>query len=195
MAEIEAHPLPARIMHWLHLLCMVLLAFTGFYIHRPFFEGSMALMRYIHFIAMYVVLINLIARVYWAFFGAPRDFHEYGFGRRDFKTLWSMIRYYTFTKKEHPDTGKYNILQKGTYNFWVFLLIFQGITGFALYEPTMSYFGWFTQWVGGLGHVRTIHFLVMWVFIITTAIHVYLSVAEEIAQFWYMIFGVQPKEE
>ena len=37
----EAHPLIFVFTHWINLVCMICLAFTGFYIHYPFFAGFM----------------------------------------------------------------------------------------------------------------------------------------------------------
>ena len=70
------HPIPARIMHHVHLLCIMALASTGFFIHKPnfsLFGIDMNLARYIHFITAFIVLLNSVTRIYWAFFGAPRD--------------------------------------------------------------------------------------------------------------------------
>ena len=36
----EAHPLPFVITHWVNLICMFSLIFTGFYIHYPHAKNS-----------------------------------------------------------------------------------------------------------------------------------------------------------
>lgn len=195
MARIEEHPWPARIMHYIHLISMVLLALSGFYIHYPFYEGGMNLMRMIHFIAMYVVLVNLVVRIYWAFFGQSRDWRTFVYEKSNRGQFLPIIKYYLFLQKEHPVTGKYNTLQKSTYNFWFVLLVLQAITGFAMYWPTAPFFETLNAAVGTVQTMRLIHFLVMWVFIVTTAIHVYLSLAEEISQFFLMFFGVETKND
>lgn len=192
----ENHPLPAVLMHWVHLVSMVLLAFTGFYIHWPFpFPGmTMGVARYLHFIFMYVVLIDLAVRVYWAFFGGgstlekgtrhkEKDYRNFGPQAANKGQLVETMKYYLFLRDTHPRTGKFNTLQKGTYVFWAFLLLLQGYTGFALYGPTYdwSFFARGTELAGGLMNMRAIHYFIMWVFILTTMIHVYLSVAEDAA--------------
>ena len=63
----EAHPLIFVITHWINLICMTGLVFTGFYIHYPFFAGFMGGARATHFLLMYIVTINLTARVLMAF--------------------------------------------------------------------------------------------------------------------------------
>ena len=44
----EAHPLPFVITHWINLICMFILIFTGFYIHFPFFPLFMSVARGLH---------------------------------------------------------------------------------------------------------------------------------------------------
>jgi Ni/Fe-hydrogenase 1 B-type cytochrome subunit len=190
----EDHPLPAVIMHWVHLVSMGVLVFTGFYIHWPFrFPWmTMGVAQYLHFIFMYIVMLDLAVRVYWAFFGGgsslekgmrdkEQDFRNFGPQAANRGQLAETVKYYLFLRKTHPRTGKFNSLQKGTYVFWAFLLLAQGYTGFAIYGPTYdwSFFQAGTTLVGGLMAMRTIHYLIMWVFILTTMIHVYLSVAED----------------
>ena len=52
----EAHPIPFVLTHWINLLSMVFLAFSGFYIHYPFFPGFMGVARGMHFFWMWVLL-------------------------------------------------------------------------------------------------------------------------------------------
>ncbi len=191
----EEHPLPAVIMHWVHLVSMIMLVVTGFYIHWPFpIAGlTMGVMRYLHFAFMYIVLVDLAVRVYWAFFGkgssltrgtreTGKDWRNFGPQKANRGQFVQTVRYYLFMRKTHPRTAKFNSLQKGTYVFWALLLLLQAYTGFAIYGLTYDwpFFAAGTAFVGGLMNMRTIHYLIMWVFIITTMIHVYLSVAEDV---------------
>jgi len=197
----EAHPLLTRITHWVHLLSMVILAFTGFYIHNPFFDGNMQLMRTMHFICMYTVLIALVARLYFLFIGRTANVK----GTREVKPdlasflpqkenkgqFFQTIKYYLFMRKSHPISGKYNPLQKLAYTAMAALLIAQAYTGFAIYGPfdQIGIFAWGTNLVGGLMVIRQIHYLIMWLFILITMIHVYLSVAEDIDALPLMFWG------
>lgn len=198
----EEHPLTARIIHWIFMISMGLLIFSGFYIHSPFFPEGMGWMRFVHFISMYVILLNLVVRIYWAFMGKPKDWRDFAFQKVNRGKFIPTIKYYLFLKKEHPIAGKYNPLQKMTYLSWIPLLIFQALTGFALYNG--SIFGlidaqktmkWFVYICGGLTNVRILHFLVMWLFIITIAIHVYLVLVEKFKTVLYMHFGIRPEEK
>ena len=63
----EAHPLPFVITHWINLICMFILIFTGFYIHFPFFPLFMSVARGLHVLCGFVIFINCIVRVIMAF--------------------------------------------------------------------------------------------------------------------------------
>lgn len=195
----EEHPWPAITMHWAHLLSIGVLTFTGFYIHMPFFAGGMGLMRNLHFVFMFVVGAVALARVYWAFLGSGsssqgsrrkvRDYRHFGYEEANKGKTWETIKYYLFLRKSHPVGGKYNPLQKGTYLVWLLMIVLQGVTGFALWTPTAALFGPLTVAVGGLGAMRALHYLIMWLFIATTALHIYLSLAEAPWQFPLMFWG------
>ena len=77
MAHTKAeHPLPARIMHGVHLACLLVLVPTGLYIHKPnfsLFGLDMNLAKQLHYSFAFFILLNSVVRVYWAFFGKPRD--------------------------------------------------------------------------------------------------------------------------
>lgn len=186
LATREEHPLPAVIMHYLHLISIIVLTFTGFYIHDPFFPGFMGTARALHFVFMFILILTALVRVYWAFFGrgtAPtgsrerdRDYRFFGPQKENRGTLVGTIKYYTFLQRETPHVRKYNTLQKGTYVFWLLLIVLQAVTGFAIWTPTMNFFLPMTYALGGLNWMRGFHYLIMWLFIITTLIHIYLAV-------------------
>lgn len=63
----EAHPLPMRITHWINLSCMVLLIFSGFLIHFPFWAALTGVARGVHVFCGLVLLFNCIVRYVLAF--------------------------------------------------------------------------------------------------------------------------------
>lgn len=188
-------------MHWVHLIAMVVLVFTGFFIHRPFFVAAMSTMRNLHFTFMFVLILTAIVRVYWAFLGggsaAPgsrakvRDYRFFGVQKENRGQLFQTLKYYLFLRKTHPPTAKYNPLQKATYMVWLLLIAVQALTGFALWTPTAGALQPLTYALGGVQYVREYHYLIMWLFLITVAIHVYLSLAEAIWQFPLMFWWRQ----
>ncbi len=196
----EAHPLPFVITHWINLVSMLLLIFSGLCIHYPFLPFSMGVARGVHIFCGIVLLVNCLVRVCMAFFvkSAPTG------GTReqvtDFKT-WlpqadnrhqagAWIRYYLFLKKDHPLGAKLGVPQKISYLLIPLVILLMAYTGFALWVPTMDIpvFAAGTALVGGLMNMRIIHYCIMFFFIIFMCIHVYLANVEGIAPSLLMFF-------
>ena len=178
-----------RIVHWIIALGVAVLTLTGFYIHWPFIEGGapggvevMAWMRFAHFVAAYALILGLIIRVYLAFasrFDADwRDFSLW----RNLRSLPEILGYYLFLKRSHGVYRRYNPLQALTYFFWLLLILFFSLTGFALYRGKIfgilsapNTFRWVNDLTGGESYTRIWHDLAMWAFLITVAVHVYMA--------------------
>jgi Ni/Fe-hydrogenase 1 B-type cytochrome subunit len=197
--EHEGPPIPAlqKFLHFQHVASMIVLAVTGMYIRFPFFNGGRVWMRYLHYVAMVIVTVNLVWRLWYAFASRTRDFREFAITRRDIVTAPQVILYYIFAKRSKPHLGKYNVMQKGTYIIFVPLLLLQAYTGFSLLTFTIPFthisprdalLGW---WLGALlgstdlagWWARTAHYTINWLFIILTTVHVYLSVTEDFPAF------------
>lgn len=194
----DSHP-PAlpKFLHFQHVACMILLGLSGMYIRFPFFNGGRTAMRYVHYFAMIVVVINLVWRLWYAFSSRQRDYREFAITRRDIVTAPKVILYYIFVKPSKPHLGKYNVMQKGTYTVFVPLLFLQAFTGFALLTMNLPFTQlsprdllvgwWLAPLVGSVDYagwiMRTSHYIINWLFIILTTIHVYLSVTEDFPAF------------
>lgn len=178
-----------RIDHWVRVLALIVLTFTGFYIHWPFLPGGapggfavMAWMRFAHFTAAYALILGLVVRLYLAFNSTfDADWRDFGI-LRNLRDVPDILAYYLFLKQGHKEYRRYNPLQAFTYLFWVFLILFLTLTGFALYRgnvfgfiPAPASFLWVQDLLGGESNTRIWHFLAMWVFIITTVIHIYMA--------------------
>jgi Ni/Fe-hydrogenase 1 B-type cytochrome subunit len=183
----EAHPLVFVITHWINLICMVMLAFSGFYIHYPFFGGFMGVARGMHFVAMYVIILNLTFRIIAAFFvktatdlgsrAVDTDIKNWLPQEKNKRQFFQTIKYYLFLRKEAVISAKYGSLQKIAYLATIPLTYFMAYTGFAIYGPTMNagLFSGGVEMVGGPMNMRIIHYFMMWVFIVFTMIHAYLA--------------------
>jgi Ni/Fe-hydrogenase 1 B-type cytochrome subunit len=194
----DSHPptMP-KVLHFQHVAGMIALAISGMYIRFPFFDGGRSFMRWVHYIAMIVVTINLFVRLWYAFASRQRDYKEFAITSRDITTAPKVILYYIFVKPSKPHLGKYNVMQKMTYCMFVPLLILQAFTGFALLTFTLPLIGltprdlligwWAAPLVGSVDYAgwiaRTSHYVINWLFIILTTIHVYLSVTEDFPAF------------
>ncbi len=183
----EAHPLVFVITHYINLICMIMLAFSGFYIHFPFFNGFMGVARGMHFVAMYVIIINLTYRIIAAFFvktatqlgsrEVDTDIKNWLPQEENKHQLFETVKYYLFFRKEGVISAKYGSLQKIAYLATIPLTYLQAYTGFAIYGPTMNMgiFSGGLDMVGGPMNMRIIHYFMMWVFIVFTMIHAYLA--------------------
>jgi Ni/Fe-hydrogenase 1 B-type cytochrome subunit len=185
----DSHPpfLP-KFLHFTHVVSMIILGATGLLIRFPQFDRTP--MRTLHYVFMTIVIINLIWRLWYAFGSRQRDYKEFVINKRDITTAPKVILYYIFVKPSKPHLGKYNVMQKGTYTIFVPLLIIQAITGLMLFRVPIpfldeSLYSLTAQLIGasGIFWVRTTHYIINWLFIILTTIHVYLSVTEDFPAF------------
>ncbi|AVX20667.1 MULTISPECIES: Ni/Fe-hydrogenase, b-type cytochrome subunit [Carboxydocella] len=193
MAHSADHPRTTRVYHWINLVSMAVLILTGFYIHRPFAPGYMFEARLLHFIFMYVLFFNLLGRIIYAFLGRYADAGQFSFGIKDIKALWEVVKYYAFIGPHPQKSGKYNALQKLSYLGIVVIILFQAVTGFALYRPEL--FSSVVTTLGGLHALRMTHYLVMWIIIAFTIIHVYMASTETPEQVKLMLFGIEEGKE
>ncbi|MCL2528902.1 MAG: cytochrome b/b6 domain-containing protein [Coriobacteriia bacterium] len=196
----QAHPLPFVISHWVNLLSMLLLIFTGFYIHFPFFEGFMGIARGVHLFCGFVIFLNMVLRVVLAFIVKSAAFGGTRVVDKDYKSFLpqvdnrhqfgAWIKYYLFLKRDHPLGGKFGVLQKTTYVLVPLMILVMFVTGMALWGVTADVgpFAALNDLVGGIMIMRIIHFYLMWAFIIFTFIHVYLATIEGLGPVKLMFF-------
>ena len=193
-----------RINHLVRAISIFTLIFTGYYIYWPFISGGedsqlMNLMRFFHFISMYVVILSFIAQLYY-----DKDIWEYMPTWNKIKTVPDMLVYYLFLKDTHEEYGKFNPLQALTYFFWGLLLIIETLTGFAIYSGNIfgiwdsrTAFGWVNNILGGMPITRLVHFAIMWIFIITVPVHVYMVILKNLTDrdstFWSIFTGYKLK--
>jgi thiosulfate reductase cytochrome b subunit len=190
----EVIPPAPKIIHGSHVALMMALGISGMYTRFPFFEGGRDVMKWIHFICMYLVVANAVTRVYYAFI---KDAHQFKITPRDIVNSPKVILYYTFIKKHYPHLSKYNVMQKMTYgHIFPLLMVIQAYTGFALMWPR-PLLGWSADIVGGIavaaGWSRVIHFLSAMLFLQFTLIHVCLATIEDFPSL-FTFFGLKKQE-
>lgn len=187
------HPLPTILYHWVNLIAMVILVVTGFYINKPFFEGWMAEARYLHFVAMFAIIANMVLRIYYAFFGKEADAKKFKLGLKDWQPFVSTLKYYMHLSDTKEGVKGYNPLQRISYLSVPVLIILQAVTGFALYYPEAL--SGLVNFLGGLHLVRIQHYILMWVFIAFTIFHVYMVLAEAPEEAGVMLFNTKPAKD
>lgn len=187
---------PVRLTHWLNAVAFAFLIVTGLYIgfapylssgaERSFLMGNL---RFIHFVAGYVLLIMVLLRIYWMFAG-----NEYASWRRllplteqNRKDLAGGLKFYAFLKKSPPYAVGHSIAAGLSYFFVFWMFIWEIISGFALYHqghPGTVHLvlgGWLLS-VMNVQIIRQWHHLVMYLLIAFTIIHVYIGWYLDIAE-------------
>ena len=187
---------PLRIMHWINLISMVTLIYTGLSIRYHWFETHKLytyLCKQHHYYFIYILLGNLLIRIIYAFASETKTYKDFTIGMADIKNSPAVLKYYLFLQDDYPHISKYASFQKVTYNlFWIFTLI-QGYIGFAILKPWLlsSFFGppeVTVLWA------RNIHTAIMGFFIITISIHMYIAFIEGFPLLKLILFGIEPKE-
>ena len=187
--------LPVRIFHWLNVLSLTVLIVTGFLIANPPAILSSAeatnlqtfgMIRFIHFVAGYIFFFVMILRIYWAFvgnrFASWRAF--WPFTRKNWNNFWHVMKIDVMLMNEQEeDVTKisigHNSVATLSYIVMFILAVVSIATGFALYADLSEWwipklFTWVAPLLGGEFMVRTIHHVVMWLFIFFAMVHVYL---------------------
>jgi Ni/Fe-hydrogenase 1 B-type cytochrome subunit len=181
--------LPVRVSHWFIFLLVVVLSFTGYYIHNPFIVAKssttflMATIRFIHEVAGFVFISAFLLRLYWFFKGNNwsnwRAFVP--IHRRQWRGMGRMVEYYTFLRKDPVHKVGHNALAAVTYLFMFTLMLIEIITGLTMFTQVRGKWalGWLFSWIPGvidIQHIRLTHFCIMFAFFAFVIHHVYSAV-------------------
>lgn len=186
--EHEARPpLAPKLAHAFHMFGMIILGFTGMYIRFPFFYGGRSLMRNIHYVVMIIVILTLIWRVWYAFRSKTNaDWREFAIGKPDIDTALGVLAYYGYVSDSKPHVAKYNVMQKMSYNLFLYMMIVQVITGLLIWRTPLpligSMYGLTTALLtaSGVVWIRLFHYILNWGFIIMMTVHAYLAFSVDV---------------
>lgn len=198
-ASIYVYEAPVRLWHWINAAAMTVLAITGYLIANPLpsvpGEASanflMGTIRYVHFVAGYVLAIGFLGRIYWAFVGnrhARQIFVLPVWDRQFWREVVFEAKWYGFLERDPKKYVGHNPLAHlAMFTVFVFGTIVMILTGFALYaEGTgqdswqFALFGWVIALFGDTYTIHTVHHVGMWVLILFTMVHVYAAIREDI---------------
>ena len=199
LQTVYVYEAPVRLWHWVMMLCMIVLAATGYLIGSPLpaIGGEpantyfFAWIRMIHFIAAWIFAVAFVVRIYWAFVGnhhARAIFLPPFLSGAWWRGLFSQLGYYLFLKRESDLWLGHNPLAQAAM-FFMFTLgaLFVIVTGFALYSEQwgwgsvpMQLFGWVFVLFGDPQMVRTLHHLTMWYLLLFAFIHIYMVFREDV---------------
>ncbi len=187
---------PVRLFHWINVVAIAVLCLTGAYIHWPVLAaprgGEAFLMgwaRFAHLVAGWALAASLLGRLYWGFVGNPyarlREFFPF-LTREGRRHMARVIRYYLLLEPRLPPHLGHNAVAATAYAALFGVLVFQLVSGFALYglyDPDgMAYrlFGWVFG-VASSRWVRLGHYFVVWVVCAFVLVHVYAMWMSDLA--------------
>lgn len=191
LKQVYVWQLPVRFYHWINAACILLLGITGYIIGTPpafqsateaSYQYWFGTVRLIHFITAFVFFFNFLFRIYWGFVGNKyaRWDNFIPLRRSQWKELVQVLRVDILQIVSKPlETIGHNTLASLTYFIIFIVFLLQSLTGFGLYARMSSslfpkLFAWVIPVLGGDLHVRNLHHILMWVFILFGIIHVYL---------------------
>jgi len=190
MATYEKHycwSVLLRLFHWMFALSIVFLVVTGFYINTPWtntmIEGSasfpMATMRYIHYIAAYVLSSAVLIRLFLYIFGNAQEriLDILPITKRNRHNLKTTLLQYSYISDEHDERLGHNILAGLSYLFTFIAALLMILSGFYMLYPEAAFWAKWGMFVfGSQQSARFLHHLTMWWFMIFAVIHVYLCI-------------------
>ncbi|WP_372885494.1 Ni/Fe-hydrogenase, b-type cytochrome subunit [Shimia sp.] len=191
---------PVRIWHWVNAFSITALAITGYLIGSPlpsvggeaYDHYIMGYIRWIHFVAAYLVIVGFVFRIYWAIVGnshARQIFLPQVWNPKWWGEVWHEIKWYMMLIREPKKYAGHNPLATLTMHVaFVWAIVFMIFTGLALYGegtgPGTWQHSWFTTWIiplfGQSQDVHSWHHLGMWVIICFVITHIYVAVREDI---------------
>jgi Ni/Fe-hydrogenase 1 B-type cytochrome subunit len=183
---------PVRLAHWLIVISIFFLSWTGIYIGRPFLIAAgearnqflMGTAKAIHFYSAIVFTMAVLVRIIWMFTGNRysrwNKFIPAGSRRR--QAFGPVLKYYLFGLRKPPGFVGHNPLAGLVYAL-VFLIYLAMIgTGLALYtvnahvHSPLRIFAFLVPIYGGPQGARWIHHVGMWLIWGFAVHHVYSAI-------------------
>lgn len=185
-----------RVLHWLWVLLILVLAATGLCISQGWvlWHGDLAngfafgWIRLVHYVAGWLLVPVLLLRAAGCFLGSNKYQRWRALFPLSFQSLKDAVvtakNYLLMRSWKSPRYVGHNPLQQWTYTAILGLMVVMVLTGFslyAMYEPTHWFFRWF-MWLNyliGNANVRLIHTIGMWILVVFIPAHVYLSILSD----------------
>ena len=187
---------PVRVWHWAMAVCMYVMIATGFIIGSPLVSNlgntwetyDFGYVRLAHFAAGMIFTVLMIYRLYWAVVGnkyARMIFIPPLWSWKWWKGVLAQVAYYLFMRKTSPEYAGHNPLaQLAMFAFFflgsLVLIITLYAQAWGADTGWMAWFGWVFTLFGDAQAVRTVHHAFMYVLIIFTIAHMYMSFREDV---------------
>jgi Ni/Fe-hydrogenase 1 B-type cytochrome subunit len=191
--------LPVRVTHWAIVISIVALGLTGLYMHGPFLVPSspaeassvMGSVRFWHEMFAIVFTISIAVRFYWGFVGNSFASWRQIIPHRREQLYWlrEMAKYYGFRRRHPAPYAGHNHLAGLAYTIVSVGLFAQVLSGLLLFGwimqsgPIHTFFGWGNAFpFGGIQGVRTLHYILTFLFAAFAVHHVYSAILVDIEE-------------
>jgi Ni/Fe-hydrogenase 1 B-type cytochrome subunit len=144
---------------------------------------------------MWIFGINVLLRIYWAFFSRMGDWRKYLAQRWTNGDVWKATARHYFKFEHYPKGMEDRIPQNTVYLLVAIMFLIQIVTGLVLYLPANPMLQSLAGTLGGLQAVRHIHLALMWFFIAFVIVHLYMSFSEEFDKVKLMLFSIADEKE
>jgi thiosulfate reductase cytochrome b subunit len=176
--QILVHPLMVRITHWINVLAMLIMIFSGWRIYNasPLFDfkfpvdltlgGWLGGALQWHFAAMWVLALNGIAYLLYGILG--------GHFKSNFLPLTARSVFNEFLNalrgKIAHEVGVYNAVQRAAYVGVIGVIVMLVVSGLVIWKPVQ--FQELGAVMGGFEGARLLHFLAMSLVVLFIFVHV-----------------------
>jgi Ni/Fe-hydrogenase 1 B-type cytochrome subunit len=192
LIRVQVWEWPVRLLHWVVVAALLVLAATGLYIGNPYLISPgpsenhfvMGTMKVVHFYAAIAFTLAVLSRLLWMFLGnrwaSWEEFLPVPRQRR--QGIPAMLKFYLFLRRDPPSFIGHNPLAGATYSLVFLVYLLMALTGFALYSVSapvgshMLAFRAVLPLLGGAQTARWIHHAGMWLLLGFAVHHVYSAV-------------------
>lgn len=176
--KLLVHPLPVRITHWINVIAMLIMIFSGWRIYNasPIFDfkfpvdltlgGWLGGALQWHFAAMWVLALNGIAYLLYGMFA--------GHFKSNFFPLTPRAVFTEFKKalsgKISHEIGAYNAVQRAAYVGVICVIVALVLSGLVIWKPVQ--FQSLGALMGDFEGARVVHFIAMALVVLFIIVHV-----------------------
>ncbi|MBU2702366.1 Ni/Fe-hydrogenase 1 B-type cytochrome subunit [Sporomusaceae bacterium BoRhaA] len=183
-----------RIFHWIMVISIIILFFTGLYIAKPLTGGNLGIeptfadprfslnaIRNIHFITSYIFVGSFILRIYGYIINKGDRLLPRFWTKSHWQWTIDTALHYLLIQPFHKPYLR-NPLARMSYLGLYILVAIEVVTGFAMYfmvDPNgfgAKIFGSINSLFGNEYIVHLVHHYVAWLIIIFAIIHVYMAI-------------------
>lgn len=208
--KMKRHHWLVRVTHWVNVVAVTIMVGSGLRIFNAYpafaargssfccypWEGQhipkwltfgawLGGARHWHFAMMWVLAVNGL--IYLTFIYLHGEWRDLTPRRGDIRDSLEMVKYYTRIRRDHPEQGKHNALQRAAYFTMPILGIVLILTGLAIWKPVQL--GLLTRLFGGYVWARYWHFVAMTMLVALSVVHVFMVFVVDPASLRSMITG------